>query len=188
MGETDAAGYGIVDTIVTPCRVPWAISPTDSLVSLRHLETMSSTECAVVLGANSMSRKRLRVEIEFDFCSHTRTGPHDDSEGIAAIGYKVDWPFEGSLDDDHELGSRLWAKTGFCPDSGFYVARQSPWLQSLADGYQRDCRHYVVYGRDGHVELVARRFKWRAWHWPEWTDREEAPKYGPVVCEGEGVE
>jgi hypothetical protein len=78
-------------------------------------------------------------------------------------------------------------KTGVCPNSGFYVATQSHWLESLPKMFQRDLHHYVVDGRDGCVELMAQSFKWREWLWIDGR-REDAPLKGPVVAEGEGTE
>lgn len=169
-------------TIVTPCRVPWAISPSGSGVTLQHAE--SDGGCKVLVGAGGIHWEGLLVEITFEFCYYTRTAPHPDSEGIEAIGYQVDPCFKGSLADYRDWRKEQWVKTGYCPDSGFFVARQSPWLQSVPDVYQKKCRHYVVYGRDGHVELIAKCFQWRAWNWNEF----ESPKYDVVVNEGSGTD
>ena len=54
-----------------------------------------------------------------------------------------------------------------------------------SDFFRPDFRHYVVDGRDGYVELIARQFRWREWLWTE-GEREQAPARGSVVGEGEG--
>jgi len=81
---------------------------------------------------------------------------------------------------------RQWRVTGNCPNPGFYVAKQSAWLESMPDFFRRDFRHYVVEGRDGYVELIARNFKWREWLWTE-GQRDLVPERSPVVGEGQGV-
>lgn len=132
-----------------------------------------------------MSWKGLLVEISFEFCYFTRTMPHSDSEGIESIGYKVEPQFAGSVAKYVDWRKEQWSSTGFCPDSGFYVARQSSWLLSIPELYQSNCRHYVVYGRDGHAELIAERYRWRAWKWDEFPTAD--PREGPIVAEGEGT-
>jgi hypothetical protein len=176
-------------TILKPCRVPWSISPTMSGVTLTHCETDVAPECSVVFGAgrlqdNDRTDSR-RVELVFEACYYARIGPHSDTEGIEAIGYEVVDPFEFDASDYLSLRSRLWRASGLCPDSGFYVALHSEWLAGLPDYFRESFRHYVVDGRDGYVELIARRFKWREWLWDE-GERESAPSNGPVVGEGEG--
>ena len=65
------------------------------------------------------------------------------------------------------------------------MATESEWLSSLSGGYQEKCHHYVVVGRDGYVELIAERFRWREWMWT--TGHRDARELGPVVEKGEGV-
>lgn len=180
-----------METILKPCRVPWAISPSTSGITLTHVETDVRPECLVVLGGyrpNEDGRMRdCRVEIEFDLCYYARCGPHDDSADIESIGYRIAGKFNGDTKDYLKWLEREWKATGSCPDSGFYVATQSAWLASVPEFYQKDFRHYVVDGRDGYVELIARRFKWREWLWEE-GHREEAPSKGPVIGSAEGIE
>jgi len=128
-----------------------------------------------------------RIELEFLSCYHARSGPHGDSEGVEAIGYKIEPVYDGDVNNYLEWRAREWSATGFCPGSGFYVATKSEWLSGLESIFQTHARHYVVDGRDGYVELIAHRFRWREWLWTE-SHREEAPSRGPVVGSGEGVE
>jgi hypothetical protein len=177
-------------TILKVCRVPWSISPSMSGLTLRHRETDVAPECSVVFGAGRLRdddrTDSRRVELVFEGCYHARVGPHSDTEGIEAIGYEMVEPFK--FDADYLLRrSRLWRESGSCPDPGFYVAVRSAWLARLPDDFRLGSRHYVVDGRDGYVELIARRFRWREWLWDE-DDREVAPSSGPVVGEGEGEE
>jgi hypothetical protein len=155
-----------VDTILTPCLVPWAISPSGSGVTLTHSESDVEPECTVVFVAGRLGqddRTDIRhVEIVFNQCYHARVGPHSDSEGVEALGYVIDPP-RPSAEDYLNWRVRHWRETGSCPDSGFYVAKRSAWLESLPNFFRPDFRHYVVDGRDGYVELIAREFKWREW-------------------------
>ena len=42
-------------TILTPCRVPWTISPSMSGVTLTHSESDVEPECTVVCGAGRLN-------------------------------------------------------------------------------------------------------------------------------------
>jgi hypothetical protein len=158
-------------------------------LTLQHRETDVAPECSVVLGAGRLGddgrTDSRRIELVFEGCYHVRVGPHSDTEGVEAIGYEVVAPFKFDPPDYLSGRARLWRQSGLCPDPGFYVAVQSEWLAGLSDVFRLGSRHYVVDGRDGYVELIARRFRWREWLWVE-GDREAAPSEGPVVGEGEG--
>lgn len=175
-------------TVLKACRVPWSISPTMSGVTLIHRETDVEPKCSVVFGAGRLRdddrTDSRRVEFVFEGCYHARVGPHSDLEGIEAIGYEIVEPFKFDAADYLLRRARLWRESGFCPNPYFYFALQSAWLAALPDFFRLDSRHYVVDGRDGYVELIARRYRWREWLWNE-DHRESAPSDGPVV-EGEG--
>jgi hypothetical protein len=178
-------------TIQTPCLVPWKISPTASAVTLLHTETDVAPECTVLVGAGRLRDDGKvdlrRIEITFDSCYFTRGGPHGDTEGIEALGYEVD-PRRETI--DVERFSSAWQASGFCPDSGFYVAKRSSWLQSVPQIYRSGARHYVVDGRDGYVELIARGFRWRERVYTrDWTIMSGDLAFdGAILGEGEGVE
>ena len=179
-----------MDTILKPCHVPWAISPTTSGVTLTHSESDVEPECTVVLGGGRLTEDgrvdNRRIEVKFAQCYHARCDPHRDSEGIEAIGYQIVPKYDGAMNDYLDWRAREWRETGFCPNSGFYVATASEWLSRLGDSRKTDFQHYVVDGRDGYVELVARRFQWCEWLWID-SHREEAPSKGPIVDSGKGV-
>lgn len=179
-----------VSTILTPCRVPWAISPSMSGVTLTHSESDVEPECTVVFGGGRLNADHRidsrRIEITFKMCYHARLGPHADLETIEAIGYLINPAYDGDINDYSERCHRTWFATGNCPDSGFYYAKESAWLATLPTFFQRDFRHYVVDGRDGYVELIAQQFAWREWLWSS-GHRDDAPSAGPVVGTGEGV-
>ena len=161
-------------------------------VTLLHSESDVEPECTVVfgagrLGADSRTDSR-RVEIVFKLCYFARIGPHSDTEGVEVLGYTIDPAIACTAADYLGWRVRHWRETGNCPNSGFYVAKQSAWLRSLPDYYRQDFRHYVVDGRDGYVELIARQFKWREWVWTEGQrDLLILPARSPVVGEGVGV-
>lgn len=164
-------------------------------VTLIHTETDVAPECTVVFaGGRLTSESRTdsrRIEITFESCYFARVGPHDDRETIEVLGYEVDRPSE-LVDVAHYIDrrNRIWRESGNCPDSGFYVARQSDWVSTLPRSFPRhlenQIRHYVVDGRDGYVELIARQFSWREWLWTD-GQRDDAPSKGPVAGSGEGV-
>jgi hypothetical protein len=69
---------------------------------------------------------------------------------------------------------------------GFYVAKKSEWLSGLPAMQDAGYHHYVVVGRDGYVELIAERYRWR--EWPRTTGhREDLAALGAVVESGEGA-
>ena len=176
-------------TILTPCRVPWMVAPSMGSVTLQHTETDTEPECTVVFGAGRMTgtgkMDLRRVEIEFDMCDRARTVPLPGG-GIKTV-YPVEPSYEGDMSKYLKWLEREWNATGLCPKSGFYVAKDSEWLASLPDWVRENGgSHYVLAGRDGYVELIAKRFRWREWMWPEGR-REDAPAAGPVVGSGEGV-
>ena len=180
-----------METILKPCRVPWAISPSTGGITLTHVEPDARPRCTVVFGGGRLNDDRIddrRIEIEFELGYFARCGPHDDTSNIESIGYRIAPKFDGAIENYSDWRRPEWKATGYCPKSGFYVATQSAWLATVPEFYQRDFRHYVVDGRDGYVEVIARSFKWREWLWGENCHREEAPSKGPVVGSGEGKE
>jgi len=176
-------------TILTPCHVPWAISPSTSGVTLMHGESDVEPECVVAFGAGRLRADgrtdSRRVVVAFERCYYARVGPHSDTESVETIGYAIDRPIECEPARYLDWRARRWRETGRCPDPGFYVAKQSAWLEGLPGHFRPDFKQYVVDGRDGYVELIARRFRWREWLWDD-GHRELAPAHGPVVGEGEG--
>ena len=180
-----------MDTILKPCRVPWAISPSTSGVTLTHHETDVEPECIVVLGGGRLQEDDRtddrRIEIAFRDCYYARTAPHPDTAGIEVLGYRVIQEHPVPAADYTAWRHDRWRATSVCPNPGFYVATQSSWLATLPREYREGFNHYVVFGRDGHVELIARGFRWREWKWVG-CHREDAPSAGGVVGEGEGVE
>ncbi len=179
-----------METIMIPCRVPWSISRSMSGVTLTHGESDVEPDCLVVFGGGRINGDGLvdmrRIELTFRMCYFARLSPHEDTEGIEAIGYRMEPAYEGRMGDYLKWRSHKWTMTGLCPDSGFYFAAKSAWLASLPAFFHTNFRHYVVDGRDGYVELIASGFKWREWLWSD-GHREDAPSKVPPVASGEGV-
>lgn len=152
-------------TFLTPCRVPWSISPTGSGLSLTHTETDIAPKCCVRLGANWLtgagSLAGREVEIVFDGCYYARVAPKSDASGIEEVGFTIVNRKAMNSDGTVEWPPSEWVQTGICPDSGFYYATESDWMASRPIAFRRDCRHFVLSGRDGYVELIARSYKWR---------------------------
>lgn len=151
--------------------------------------------CSVVFGAGRLCADDLidlrRIEITFKSAYFARCGPHDDSEGIEAIGYMVDGgeePYAGLPIDYVRWSAQQWRERGHCPESGFYVAKSSDWLDT-ALGYRKHpaMRHFVIDGRDGYVEVLAESFTWREWMWLDGS-RDELTDPSKVVASGGGVE
>lgn len=160
-------------------------------LTITHCETDVEPRCSVVFGAGRLRdddrTDSRRIEVFFERCSYARVGPISDTEGIEAIGYEVVESFEFDAATYVSRRSILWRESGFCPDSGFYVSLRSEWLDGLLNRLGLGSRQYVLKGRDGYIELIARRFSWREWLWNE-GDRESATSKGPVVGEGAGDE
>jgi hypothetical protein len=158
-------------------------------LTLRHCETDVEPECSVVFGGGRLRGDDIvdsrRIELIFEGCYYARVGPKSDTEGIDALGYEVVEPFEFDAANYFSQRSSSWRETGFCPGSGFYFAVRSAWLAELPDRLRLDSQHFFLDGREGYVELIARRYKWREWLWNE-GERESAPSKGPVVAEGHG--
>ena len=95
--------------------------------------------------------------------------------------------YEGDVNGHLDWLRREWKAPGLCPRPGFYVATESEWLSSLPDTRQEGCHHYVVVGRDGYVELIAARFRWREWLWTGGR-RDDLAGLGPVADRGEESE
>jgi hypothetical protein len=180
-----------VATILKPCRMPWAVSPSTSGLTLTHCETDVSPECTIVFGAGRMrpggGTDDRRVELAFEHAAWTRTGPKDDNSGIESAGFEVPGAYSGPMEGYLDWRRRIWLETGICPDSGFYVATKSEWTASLNPEGSL-FRHYVLSGRDGYVEILAIRFAWREWLWPMNSRREAHTADADVVASGEGVE
>ncbi len=166
-------------TTLRNCRVPWSISPSGSGVTLIHEETDVSPKCRVVLAAGRLAPDGRtdwrRIELQFDLAYFARTTPHDDSQSPSDYGFHVADRYQGDMDLYLQWRKELWTDTGICPDSGFYVASQSDWLESVPDFYRQRCKHYLFDGRDGHVELLASQYRWTEWivaenNKLEWSD------------------
>jgi len=156
------------------------ISPSMSGVTLIHTETDTAPECRVVLGggrlqANDKIDSR-RIEVVFTNCAHSRASPKHDDYGLEREGFEL-------LDGGPQGPGYFkwfppeWRRLGYCPNSGFWVAAQSSWLTELST---KQSHHYVVCGRDGYVELIAERYSWREWDWPDGV-REDAASKPPVA-------
>ena len=174
-------------TLLTPCRVPWMVAPSTGAVTLKHTETDTEPECTIVLGGGRMSEKgqldSRRVEIDFEMCHHARTRPLNG--GVKTI-YPVEPSYDGHYTGYLDWLRREWNATGLCPNPGFFVATESEWLSTLPDADQEGRQHYVVVGRDGYVELIAERFRWREWMWSDGR-RDDVARLGPVVETGSGA-
>jgi len=175
-------------TIFTPCQVPWAISPSMSGLTLIHTETGVEPECTAVFGGGRLDNNGFvdsrRIEIEFVECYYTRTGPLDDDQDIESIDYTTNSAFTGNMDEYLDWRSREWQQKGVCPDSGFYVTNQSPWLSMLPTYFHDSFFHYLLTGRDGYVEVIARRYGWKEWLWIN-GNREDSIAVGDIVGSGE---
>lgn len=180
-----------MNTILRPCRVPWAISPSTSGVTLTHSESDVEPDCTAVFGGWRLQengrKDNLRIDIAFRLCYYARIGPYPDTEDVEFLGYRVLRNHSPAPGDYVAWLDEQWRTTGICPESGFYVATESEWLRSLPSGYREGFNHYVIFGRDGHVELIARGFRWRAWMWLGGL-REDTASTGAPVAEGEEVE
>jgi hypothetical protein len=152
-------------------------------LTLTHSESDVSPECSAVFGGGRLDASNRidsrRIELVFQDCLYTRTAPHSDGDSVIALGYGI------TLRSDISVGNHfaLWRAEEVCPDPGMYVAAQSAWLSTLPKRLPAGSRHYVLWGRDGHVELVATGFKWREWMWIS-GHRDSSQLSGPIVGEG----
>ena len=163
-------------TSLRNCEVPWAISPTGSGLTLIHEETDVSPKCRVVLGAGRLTPDGRtdfrRIELVFELAYFTRTTPHDDSQSASDYGFSVIDEYGGDINTYLEWRKHEWRKTGVCPNPGFYIAESSDWLATVPDFFKQNCNHYLLDGRDGHVELIASQYRWSEWLIDEKTNRE----------------
>ena len=162
-----------------------------SCLTLRHAETDVAPDCSVQIGVGRMvqtGRTDTRlVEVTFDLCYYARVGPHNDTEGVEAIGYEIDLSFKYEPHTYLELLRETWHATGVFPDPGFFVARQSDWLDSLPSRIRENRRHYVLDGRDGYAEVIADKFTWKEWIWNRGESIEQLMHRAPDE-RGEGTE
>jgi hypothetical protein len=177
--------------VFKPCNVPWSISATSSGLTLLHAETSVAPECSVVFGAGRLTEDdrtdMRRVEITFSAAWYARAAPHSDNADLEEIGYSVEGQDGGP---DARAGwlawsAARWRTDGFCTFSGFYVTDASDWLTSAKRWCSSTTRHYVLWGRDGHVEVLAERYAWREWLWTE-GERDHVPATRAVSAQGEG--
>lgn len=63
------------------------------------------------------------------------------------------------------------------------MAQSSEWLSQLPEQFQTDSEHYVIDGRDGYVEVIARRFEWKEWIWQDGL-RDDVPSKEPIADQG----
>ena len=159
-------------------------------VTLIHSETDVAPECTVVLGANRMSTEgcleACRVDIVFSLSYYAKVGWLNDTESIDSIGYAVKDQYRGDADSYIKWRKETWQVSGKCPNPGFYVAEHSEWIMTLPPYFHRDFHHYVIEGRDGYIEMIAKGFSWKVWLWLS-GHRDDAPMKGPVLDSGEGI-
>jgi hypothetical protein len=171
--------------VLAPCQVPWMISPSMSGLTLVHSEGDIEPRCTVVVGGGRLTESgrtdSRRIELTFHECESSRLLPIGDDEELASKGYTL-----RSAARDVEISQYLkwfpaeWQSSGVCPESGLWVAIESPELKSLrAKGRSL----YVVAGRNGYVELVASGFSWQEWIWDA-GEREDLPASRPVAARG----
>lgn len=83
-------------TLLTPCRVPWMVSPSMGSVTLTHVETDVEPECTIMFGAGRMSDEgqldNRRIEIKFEMACYARVLPL--TGGVDAI-YPVSPTYDG---------------------------------------------------------------------------------------------
>lgn len=177
--------------VLTPCRVPWAVSPSMSGLTLLHSESDVEPECSITFGGGRLGDDGLTdirsIELQFKLASYTRTAPKGDDEDIEASGFSVSGGFEGPVEDYLNWLRRTWRSTGFCPNSGFYIVANSEWLRSVRKMYGYAPRHYLLAGRDGFIEVIADSYCWREWLW---NDGERHASIDPkrIVATGSGVD
>ncbi|MES1200877.1 MAG: hypothetical protein ABUS57_05455 [Pseudomonadota bacterium] len=178
-----------MNPVITPCRVPWSVSPTMDGLTLTHSND-DEPRCSIVFGGGRLTESGLtddrRIEINFASAYFARVSAKDDNEDIDASGFTVVRMDEGPSDQYLEWRRRRWRQTGFCPESGFYVATESPWLTSAGFAHLA-LRHFVLAGRDNYIEVLASGFAWREWMWPS-GPRDQYTDPQDVVGSGEGVE
>ncbi len=165
-----------MSTILKPCAVPWAVSPSGGGIGLTHIQD-DEPECRVLLGGGRIKRDggidNRRIELTFENVLWTRTGPHPDNVNVESIGYEIDNGFadkgysgSGDVAEKVDWIHAYWLREGICPDPKFYYASESDWLMSLnvpGDGF----KHYVIDDRDGYVELISTGYSWKEWLWIE---------------------
>lgn len=154
-------------------------------VTLNHTETDTRPECKVVVGAMRFlvdgKIDMSRVEITFEGCWHARTAPKRDDYGLEAEGFDLVQKSPRGVERLKWYWDQ-WRADGYCPISGFWVAVESRWLvEFLPD----KATHYVIQGRNGFVELIAKTFSWREWPWIS-GHRDELLEFRPVVSSGTG--
>jgi len=158
-------------------------------ITVRHSESDVEPACSLVFGAGrlcSESRVDSRVvKIAFKRCYFVRIGARSDNEGVESLGYRVDGKYQGERAGYIEWRAAEWRRLGYCPNSGFYVAEHSEWLNNTPGEFGAACRHFVVDGRDGYVELLAQAYSWREWVWTD-GHRRTAMATGAEVAKGEG--
>ena len=98
-------------------------------VTPRHSESDVEPECRVVFAGGRLNESDLvdsrRIEISFDQCRYARLGPHGDTQSIEAIGYRIEPSDGGDVRTYLKWWIHEWKSRGYCPRSGFYVAKQS---------------------------------------------------------------
>jgi hypothetical protein len=180
-------------TVLKPCRVPWSVSPTMDALTLHHMND-DEPRCCIVFGGGRLGPDGLtddrRIEIKFSFGYFARINVKSDNEDIEASGFDVPDQYDGPGQDYLDWRKRRWRETGICPDSGFYLATVSPWLDSVNEQFglsHLSLRHFLLAGRDNYIELLAKDFALREWLWLEGA-RDQFTNPDDVVGSGSGVE
>jgi hypothetical protein len=174
-----------MSVVLKACRVPWAISPTMSGLTLRYTEPKSDADCHVVFGAGRLGSDGLtdsrRVELCFLGVDHVRASTKRYGDDITALGFEIVGGYAGDLNAYFDWRELVWREHGTCPDSGFYVATKSDRLMG------EDARHFVLEGRQCYVEVIAKRYTWREWIWSS-GERDHFSDDSTVFATGNGVD
>lgn len=177
--------------VIKPCKVPWSVSPSMSGLTLTYAETDIEPECSIVFGGGRIGPTGLtdmrRIELQFSMAGQVRCTAKGDDEDIDALGFHVAGGYDGPIEDYLQWRRREWQGTGLCPDSGFYVAADSDWLQAAGLKHRNSAGHFILAGRDCYIEVIADSFSWREWLWPD-GHRDSHQDERDVVASGRGTE
>ena len=164
-----------MDNVFHACTLPWTVWPWG--VDLHHADTDVVPECSMQFGAMivrpSQPYEQLWIRVEFELAGFASAKPHRDDETLTEVsGYDIVPRRDEHDQDAHARDEASWLSSGICPDPKLYFATDSTWLTAERESWAQrlrdsvtaeDAVHFLVDGRDGYVEILAKGFHWRAW-------------------------
>jgi hypothetical protein len=150
-----------------PVRVPWRVDFDVSNLELSWKECGGTTlDLDAYWGSHVSEAERLRcVRIRFKWVQSFRMKLEQVTDENAYECFEFpgigSWMTTEEIDKIIDEEMSHWQTEGICPDPEFYFVENSTWYAEINQSPPPiDCKHYVIFGHDAYLEILAHGFEW----------------------------